>query len=85
MATTISVPPAKLDQFRAMLAEWPVERRRPPITDLRSLLGKPLHLCEVVLPGTFFIHRILNHLRVGSLAKIATEGEGVTFGNPPTN
>lgn len=76
---TISVPPAKLAQLSDMLAEWPVDRRYASITDLRSLLGKLLHLCDVVRPGKFFIRRILNQLGVGSLAQMANGSEGISF------
>lgn len=55
VAMTISVPHEKVVQLRVMLAEWPVDRRVANVKEVRSLLGKLLHLSEVVRPGKFFI------------------------------
>ena len=57
---TISVTQEKVAQLRALSAEWPTDRRVATVKEVRSLLGKLLHLCEVVRPGKFFVRRILN-------------------------
>lgn len=59
---TIAVPQEKVVQLRALLEEWPGDRREAPVKEVRSLLGKLLHLSEVVRPGKFFVRRILNQL-----------------------
>lgn len=59
---TISVPPAKLARTRDLLCQWPASRSHAPETEVRSLIGKLLHLCEVVRPGKFFVGRMLNQL-----------------------
>ena len=53
---TISVTPAKL------LRKWPASRSHASEAEVRSLIGKLLHLCEVVRPGKFFVGRMLNQL-----------------------
>lgn len=45
--------------------------------EIRSLLGKLLHLCEVVRPGKFFIRRILNQLGLAPLKAEETDGGSV--------
>ena len=60
VAMTIAVPREKAVQLRALLDEWPGDRREAPVKETRSLLGKSLHLSEVVRPGKFFGRRILN-------------------------
>lgn len=62
IAMSMSVPQEKVAQLRAMLEEWPGDRREAPVKEVRSLLGKLLHLSEVVRPGKFFVRRILNQL-----------------------
>ena len=64
---TIAVTPEKIAKTQALLAEWPGDRRTACVHDVRSLLGKLLHLCEVVRPGKFFIRRILNQLGLAPL------------------
>ena len=78
VAMTISVTQERVVQLRALLAQWPAERRAAPVKEVRSLLGKLLHLCEVVRPGKFFIRRILNHLGLAPLR--AGEETGAGFG-----
>lgn len=67
VAMTTSVPQEKVVQLRALLDEWPVDRREAPVKAVRSLLGKMLHLSEVVRPGKFFVRRILNQLGLAPL------------------
>ena len=62
VAMTISLPQGKFGQLRELLAGWPRERRSAPESELRSLMGKLLHVCEVVRPGKFFVRRMLNQL-----------------------
>ena len=51
IAMTISVPPAKLVQVRELLARWPADRRTASEPELRSSMGRLLHVCEAVRPG----------------------------------
>jgi len=62
IAMTIAVPHEKIVQLRALLEEWACSRREASVKEVRSLLGKLLHLSEVVRPGKFFVRRILNQL-----------------------
>ena len=62
VAMTISLPQGKVIQLRELLAGWPRDRRSAPESELRSLMGKLLHVCEVVRPGKFFVRRMLNLL-----------------------
>ncbi|CAB1102718.1 unnamed protein product [Ectocarpus sp. CCAP 1310/34] len=80
VALTISVSQEKVAKMRAMLAEWPVERRVATVTEVRSLLGKLLHLCEVVRPGKFFVRRILNQLGLPPMKAGGDAGTGVMVG-----
>ena len=64
---TVAVTPEKIANTQALLAEWPDDRRPACVHEVRSLLGKLLHLCEVVRPGKFFIRRILNQLGLAPL------------------
>ena len=73
---TISVTQEKVAQLRALSAEWPTDRRVATVKEVRSLLGKLLHLCEVVRPGKFFVRRILNQLGLTPLKA----GEGMANG-----
>lgn len=67
-AMTISVPQEKIAKLRALLQEWPSDRERASVKEVRSLLGKLLHLSEVVRPGRFFVRRILNQLGLAPMA-----------------
>ena len=67
ISMTISVTQEKVAQLRALVAEWPTDRRVATVKEVRSLLGKLLHLCEVVRPGKFFVCRILNQLGLAPL------------------
>lgn len=80
VAMTISVPQEKVVHLRALLDEWPADRRVAPIKEARSLLGKLLHLSEVVRPGKFFVRRILNQLGLAPL-KAREANEGVVVGS----
>ena len=51
VAMTISVPLEKLERFRDTLHEWSPDRVVASEEDLRSLIGRLLHLCEVVRPA----------------------------------
>ena len=77
VSMTIAVTREKVAQLRALLAEWPTEMRVATIKKVWSLLGKLLHLCEVVRLGKFFVRRILNHLGLAPLK--AGEGTGNGF------
>ena len=77
VSMTISVTREKVAQLRALLAKWPTDRRVATVKEVRSLLGKLLHLCEVVRPGKFFVRRILNQLGLAPLK--AGEGTGNRF------
>ena len=60
VAMTISVPLAKLERLRDSLSEWSPDRVVASV-ELRSLIGRLLHLCEV-RPGKYFIRRMLNQV-----------------------
>ena len=77
VAMTISVPPARLAQLWDLLEQWPATRKFAPEKSVRSLIGKLLHICEVVRPGKFFVRRMLNQL---GLRKIQAGRE--KFGAP---
>ena len=62
VAQTISVPVAKLEQLRDTLNEWPSDRAYASKGELHSLIGRILHLCEVVRPGKHFVRRMLNQV-----------------------
>ena len=62
VAMTTSLPQTKLGQLRELLAGWPRDHRSAPESELRSLMGKLLHVCEVVRPGKVFVRRMLNQL-----------------------
>ena len=79
VAMTISVPQDKVVQLRLLLDMWPGTRRVAPVKEVRSLLGKLLHLSEVVRPGKFFIRRILNQLGLAPFQAGET-GEGFGMG-----
>lgn len=77
MSMTIAVPQEKISRLRVMLDQWPGERTTASVKDVRSLLGKLLHLCEVVRPGKFFIRRILNQLGLAPLKEGERDGGAV--------
>ena len=58
----ISLTSAKLLQLRILLEAWPPSRTVASERELRSLMGKLLHVSEVVRPGKFFVRRIINQL-----------------------
>ena len=62
VAMAISVLVAKLERLRDMLIEWAADQEVASEDDLRSLIGRLLHVCEVVRPGKHFVRRMLNHL-----------------------
>lgn len=67
-------------QTRALLAQWPADRKVAAVKEVRSLLGKLLYLCEVVRPGKLFIPRILNHLGLAPLKVGDETGAGIVVG-----
>ena len=77
VAMTISLPPAKLVQLRKLLERWPADRRIASVSELRSLVGRLLHVCEVVRPGFCFVRRILNQLGLSSVPAGADEPRGL--------
>ena len=76
----ISVTQEKVAQLRALVAEWPTDRRVATVKEVRSLLGKLLLLCELVRPGKFFVRRILNQLGLAPVKAGEGMGNGVTVG-----
>ena len=62
VAITISVPLKKLERLRDTLHEWSPDRVVASEGGLRSLIGRLLHLCEVVRPGKYFVRRMLNQV-----------------------
>lgn len=59
---TMSITPAKLARTRDLLRQWPASRSHAPEWEVRLLIGKLLHLCEVVRLGNFFVRRMLIQL-----------------------
>ena len=55
VAMTISVPLEKLERLRDTLHEWSPDRVVASDEELRSLIGRLLHLCEVARPGKYFV------------------------------
>ena len=55
VAMTISVPLEKLERLRDTLHEWSPDRVVASEEELRSLIGRLLHLCEVVRPGKYIV------------------------------
>lgn len=76
VAMTVPVMQEKVTQLRVLLTEWPADRRGASGTEVWSLLGKLLYLCEAVRPGKFCVRRILNQLGLAPLKA----GEGNGFG-----
>lgn len=62
VAMTIAAPVEKLESLRVMLQQWPPHRATASETEVRGLVGKLLHLCEVARPGRYFVRRMLNQL-----------------------
>ena len=62
VAMVICLTSAKLLQLRILLEAWPPSRTVASEYELRSLMGKLLHVSEVVRPGNFFVRRIINQL-----------------------
>ena len=58
----ISLTSAKLLQLGVLLEAWPPARAVASEYELRSLMGKLLHVSEVVRPDLFFIRRVINQL-----------------------
>ena len=74
VAMTIPVRVAKLEQLCDTLSEWSSGRAFTPERELRSLVGRFLHLCEVVPPGQYFVRRMLMLNQVG-LAPVRARSE----------
>ena len=62
VAMVISLTSAKLLQLSILLEAWPPARTVASEYELRSLMGKLLHVSEVVRPDFFFVRRIINQL-----------------------
>ena len=62
VAMVISLTSAKLLQLRILLEARPPSRTVASECELRSLMGKLLHVSEVVRTGKFFVRRIINQL-----------------------
>ena len=62
VAMVISLTSAKLLQLSLLLEAWPPARAVASDYTLRSLMGKLLHVSEVVRPGKSFVRRIINQL-----------------------
>ena len=62
VAMVISLTSAKLLQLCRFLEAWPPARAVASEYELRSLMGKLLHMSEVVRSGNFFVRRIINQL-----------------------
>ena len=64
VAMVICLTSAKLLQLRILLEAWPPSRTVASEYELRSLMGKLLHVSEVVRPGKCFVRRIINQLGI---------------------
>ena len=62
VAMVISLTSAKLLELSPLLEAWPPTRTVASEYELRSLMGKLLHVSEVVRPGKLFDQRIINHM-----------------------
>ena len=62
IAIAISVPLEMLDWLRDTLGKWSPDRVVASEEELRSLIGRLLHLCEVVGPGKYFVRRMVDHI-----------------------
>ena len=51
-ALTIALPSKKLHDLCELIIAWPVARRTATVTALRRLIGKLLHVSQVVRPGS---------------------------------
>ena len=58
----ICLTSARLLQLSLLLEAWPPARTVASEYELRSLIGKLLHVSEVVRPGKLFVRRIINQL-----------------------
>ena len=56
----ISVPLEKLERLRETLSEWSPDHEVASEEELPSLIGRLLHLCEVVRPGKYSVRPTLN-------------------------
>ena len=75
---TIFLPPTKLVHLRQLLARWPGDRRVASESELRYLMGRRLHVREVVRPGNVFVCRMLNQLGLSPVPAGADESWGST-------
>ena len=62
VAMVISLTSAKVLQVSLLLEAWPPARAVASEYKLRSLMGKLVHVSEVVRPGNFFVRCIINQL-----------------------
>ena len=54
----ISVPVRKIDDIRAMLKEWPLNRTYARMKEVASLIGKLRHFTTVIRPGRYMVWRL---------------------------
>ena len=54
----ISVPVRKIEEIRAMLKEWPLNRTYARIKGAASLIGKLRHFKTVIRPGRYMVWRL---------------------------
>lgn len=62
VAMVIYLPPDKLLQLSVLLEAWPTSRAVASEYELRSSMGKLLHVSEVVRTRKCFVRRIINQL-----------------------
>ena len=67
VAMVISLTLAKLLQLSLLLEAWPPARAVASEYELRSLMGKLLHVSEVVRPGKFFVRRSAKQVGMSSV------------------
>ena len=62
VAMSISVPLERLERLRDTLNEWSPDRVVASEEESRSLIGRLLHLCDVVRPEKYLVRRMLNQV-----------------------
>jgi len=70
----------KVAKRRELLREWPADKKTASVIEAQSLLGKLLHLSEVVRPGRFFVRRIINQLGLAPFKAGEGTGQDVAIG-----
>ena len=56
---SVTMPPAKMQKLRRLMAEWPPSRKWAWENQVSQLTGFLLHVSFVVRPGKFFVNRLL--------------------------